>query len=88
MAKQGAALGDPMTPGASPAPVRIREVGVRELARDVSRLIKAAEWGERLVVTRHGDPVAVILSVDEAVDFLVVHSEEFMRAKLDALGEG
>ena len=89
-AKQGARRHGPrrdaMTLGGAPELLSIREVGMRALARDVSGLIRAVEGGERLVVTRHGDPVAVILSIDEAVEFLIVHSEEFVRARLDAVG--
>jgi prevent-host-death family protein len=65
-------------------PDGIREVGVRALARATARYIRAAEYGERLVVTRHGDPVAVILSIDESIAFVLAHSDEFARARLEA----
>lgn len=65
-------------------PDGIREIGVRQLARETGRYIRAAEYGDRFVVTRHGDPVAVILSIDESIEYLLAHSDEFGRARLEA----
>ena len=65
-------------------PDGIREVGVRALARETARYIRAAEYGDRLVITRHGDPVAVILSIDESIAFVLAHSDELMRVRLEA----
>jgi prevent-host-death family protein len=62
-----------------------REVGIRELKHHASEVIKRIAEGERVVVTRRGMPVAVILSLDEALEFALGYAEEFVRARADAL---
>jgi prevent-host-death family protein len=39
------------------------EVGIRELKNGTSRVIERVENGESIIVTRHGKPVARIVSV-------------------------
>ncbi len=65
-------------------PTVIREVGVRELNRRTSRVVEMAEAGERVIVTRDGQPAAVLLGVDQAIDLLLVSSEEFVRMRMQA----
>jgi prevent-host-death family protein len=38
----------------------MREVGIKELKRDASAIVDAAEAGETIVITRRGTPVARI----------------------------
>lgn len=38
----------------------MRQVGVKELKRDASAIVEAAEAGETIVITRRGTPVARI----------------------------
>ena len=45
----------------------VEEVSVRELSRDTSGVLARVAEGRRVVVTRRGTPVAVILEVEEAV---------------------
>ncbi len=66
---------------------RIREVGVRELKSGASAVLDGVVEGERVIVTRNGHPIAVILSIEQAVDFLVTSSEEFVRMRLLAREE-
>jgi prevent-host-death family protein len=68
-------------------PTVIREVGVRELNRRTSRVVEMAEAGERIIVTRDGQPTAVFLGVDQAIDLLLVSSEEFVRMRIQARQE-
>jgi prevent-host-death family protein len=50
-------------------------------------MIALASTGERLIVTRNGRPVAVILGIDSALDWLVASAEEFVRLRLAASAE-
>lgn len=45
-------------------------VGVRELRQDLSRYLRRVRKGERLVVTEHGRPLAVLSPWAEAGDVL------------------
>ncbi len=58
------------------------EIGIKELKNTVSRVIEDVEAGDRVVVTKRGRPAAVIMSVDEAEDFVLAHAEEFVRMRL------
>jgi prevent-host-death family protein len=49
----------------------VREVGVRELSHSTAAVIRAVREGERLVVTRHAEPQAVVLSVNDAVELSI-----------------
>ena len=49
-------------------------VGVRELRQDLSRYLRRVRMGERLVVTDHGRPVAVLspwAAAGDALDALI-----------------
>lgn len=39
-----------------------KEVGIRELKNDISRIIERVEAGETITVTRRGEPVARLMS--------------------------
>jgi prevent-host-death family protein len=68
-------------------PTTIREVSVRELSRDTTRILRGVSAGERIIVTRHGQPAAVLLSVEDAMELILVSSEEFVRMRLRAREE-
>ena len=57
------------------------EIGVKQLGSDASRVIRAVEDGERVVVTKRGRAAAVILSVEEAEDYLLAFDPEFARRR-------
>ncbi len=80
-------MGRPGVRSGPAGPTAIREVGVRELNRRTSRVIEMAEAGQRVVVTRDGQPAAVLLAVDQAIDLLLVSSEEFVQARMRAREE-
>ena len=68
-----------------------REVTARELSRSTSEVLRGLNDDERIVITRHGTPIAVLLSVEQGLDFLLAHSEELVEARLvarDELGLG
>jgi prevent-host-death family protein len=72
-------------------PSSIREVSVRELNRRTTQVLADVRGGRRVVVSRHGRPVALLLGIDEAVELLLANSEEFVRLRLAAredLAEG
>ena len=68
-------------------PPATREVSVRELSRNTAGVLDDVAAGERIVVTRFGDPVALVLSVDEAIDVFLANAEEFVRMRLGAREE-
>jgi prevent-host-death family protein len=43
-----------------------RQVGVRELRQNLSKYLRRVQRGERLEVTEHGRPVAVLAPLGEA----------------------
>ncbi len=48
-------------------PKLVEEVPARELSRDTSGVLARVDQGRRVIVTRRGTPVAVILEVEEAI---------------------
>ena len=47
-------------------PYMTRSMGIAEARQDLARLIdEVCETHERVVLTRHGNPVAVVLSLDD-----------------------
>lgn len=58
------------------------EIGIKELKNTASRVIDDVEAGERVVVTRRGRPAAVIMSIEDAEDFVLAHAEEFVEMRL------
>jgi prevent-host-death family protein len=65
----------------------IREVGVRELKSEASRVFDGVVDGERVIVTRNGHPIAVMLSIEQAIDLFLTSSDEFVRMRLRARDE-
>lgn len=49
----------------------IREVGARQLRHNTAAVIRSLRDGERLIVTRHAQPLAVVLSVRDAMELLI-----------------
>jgi len=60
----------------------LAEIGVKQLKNTASRVIDSVENGERVVVTKRGRPAAVIMSIDDAEDFVLSFSEEFVAMRL------
>jgi prevent-host-death family protein len=58
------------------------EIGIKELKNTASKVIEDVEAGERVVVTKRGRPAAVIMSMEDAEDFVLAHAEEFVRMRL------
>jgi prevent-host-death family protein len=50
-----------------PEPKVVEEVSVRELSRDTSRVLQRVQEGSRVLVSRRGTPVGVILEIEEAI---------------------
>jgi len=68
-------------------PKAIREVGVRELKSGASAVLDGVVDGERVIVTRNGHPIAVMLSIEQAIDLFLTSSEEFVQMRLEAREE-
>lgn len=60
----------------------MHEIGVKELKNTASRVLEEVEGGERVVVTKRGRPAAVIMSMEDAEDFVLAHAEEFAEMRL------
>jgi prevent-host-death family protein len=75
------------TPSLQVDPYASREVTVRELSRSTGNVVAEVSAGTRVVVTRHGSPVALILAIDDAIDVFLAHAEEFVRMRLAAREE-
>jgi prevent-host-death family protein len=60
----------------------LSEIGIKELKNAASRVIRDVEAGERVIVTRRGRPAAVIMSIEDAEDFVLAHAEEFVGMRL------
>ncbi|HVS28328.1 MAG TPA: type II toxin-antitoxin system prevent-host-death family antitoxin [Solirubrobacteraceae bacterium] len=58
------------------------DIGIKELKNTVSRVIDEVEAGERVIVTKRGRPAAVIMSIEDAEDFVLAHAEEFVEMRL------
>jgi prevent-host-death family protein len=58
-----------------------REIGIKELKDRASEVIERVANGERVAVTRRNELAAVILSIEEALEFVLAHAEDFVRAR-------
>jgi prevent-host-death family protein len=58
------------------------EIGIKELKNTASKVIDEVEAGARVVVTKRGRPAAVIMSIEDAEDFVLAHAEQFVRMRL------
>jgi prevent-host-death family protein len=65
----------------------VRAVSVTELRRDLSAVIEQARMGERVIVTKHGLPVAVILSIGDGFEVAAARSEGLARLRCEARRE-
>jgi prevent-host-death family protein len=59
-------------------------IGIRELKNQLSRYVALAKGGERVVVTEHGVPVAILSAIDEPSSKSLTLHEKI--AKLEAEG--
>ena len=59
----------------------MREIGIKELKNTASRVIDEVESGERIVVTKRGRPAALILSMEDAEDFVLAYAKEFVEMR-------
>jgi prevent-host-death family protein len=65
----------------------ITEVPATDLARKAASVLGRVEKGERVIVTRHGRPVAVIVSLWDGVDLALAGSERFTLLRREAREE-
>jgi prevent-host-death family protein len=65
----------------------VTEFTATQLARNVPAALTAVRKGKRVVVTRHGRPVAVMVSLGEGVDLALAGSEHFALLRREAREE-
>ncbi len=65
----------------------MHEIGVKELKNTASRVLEEVEAGERVIVTKRGRPAAVIMSMEDAEDFVLGHAKEFAEMRIRARRE-
>jgi antitoxin YefM len=62
-------------------------VGVKEAHQQLTKLIRAAEEGDQIVITREGIPVAILLGADEYNSIIATLEEMADPGALRALRE-
>ncbi len=62
-------------------------VGVKEAHQQLTKLIRAAEEGQQVVITREGTPVAILLGTDEYNSLMATLEEMADPGALRALRE-
>lgn len=66
----------------------LRFVSVRELKEKASEVLRQAEGGEQVVVTRHGKPMAVLLGFsEEGMEDYVLANHPALRRRLEEAWE-
>jgi prevent-host-death family protein len=66
---------------ASPDMEVIGEVSVRILSRETSAVLERVRDHERIIVTRHGHPIAVLMSVRACIDFMAAEEGVLPRRR-------
>ena len=64
-----------------------RTVGVKKAHQQLTKLIRAAEKGDQVVITREGAPVAILLGTDEYNSMMATLEEMADPGALRALRE-
>ncbi len=64
-----------------------KTVGVKEAHQQLTKLIRAAEKGDQVVITREGTPVAILLGTDEYNSMMATLEEMADPVALRALRE-
>ena len=62
----------------------ISELSATELARATASVLDRVARGERVIVTRHGQPAAVIVSIGTGIDLALAGSERFALLRREA----
>lgn len=73
---------DPHDEGSYLRSYPLHEIGIKELKNTASRVIEEVEAGERVIVTKRGRPTAVIMSMEDAEDFVLAYASEFAEMRL------
>ena len=60
------------------------EIGIEELKAKATTVIDRVERGATYVITRHGNPAAVLLPIGEAEDLVLASADEFLRVRWKA----
>ena len=76
-----------MAPDQAHDTAALREVTIAELNRAPSRVLRGVETSERLVISRYGEPVAMVSSIDHALMSLLATADEFVAIRVEAEGE-
>jgi prevent-host-death family protein len=60
---------------------QLHEIGIKELKNTASRVLDEVAAGEPVVVTKRGRPTAVIMSMEDAEDFVLAHAQEYVEMR-------
>ena len=71
-----------MAPDQAHDTAALREVTIAELNRAPSRVLRGVETSERLVISRYGEPVAMVSSIDHALMSLLATADEFVAIRV------
>jgi prevent-host-death family protein len=64
--------------------LQTRELGIRELRNGLSRVLAELPTEGRVLITKHGRPIALLITVEESYDYVLAFAEEFAKARLEA----
>ena len=57
------------------------EIGIKELKSGASRVVDEVAAGRSYVITKRGQPAAVLMPIDEAEDHVLANAEEFISMR-------
>ena len=65
----------------------ITEISATELTRNAASVLERVGAGERVIINKHGQPVAVIVSIETGVDLALAGSERYALLRREARAE-
>lgn len=60
------------------------EIGIKQLKSGASRVVDEVAAGRSYVITKRGQPTAVLMPVEEAEDVVLANAEEFISMRRQA----
>ena len=60
------------------------EIGIKELKSGASRVVDEVAAGRSYVITKRGQPTAVLMPIEEAEDIVLANAEEFVTMRRKA----
>lgn len=57
------------------------EIGIKELKSGASRVVDEVAAGRSYVITKRGQPTAVLMPIEDAEDLVLANAEEFVSMR-------